>query len=62
MKLMGIACPNCGKKTLSHPMHPHAYGWKETDKIVCRSCGSRFKIKPPKLAQPAQADDNSKEE
>ena len=45
MRLAGKACPKCGKKTLSHPDHPHAFGWKQTGKIVCRSCKARFKAK-----------------
>jgi DNA-directed RNA polymerase subunit RPC12/RpoP len=35
----GIKCPDCGKKGLRYADHPHAYGWKNYNKINCRYCG-----------------------
>ena len=45
MKVKGVPCPKCGKKTLSHPDNPKWSAWKEYSKAVCRSCGSKFKEK-----------------
>ena len=42
MSLIGCPCPKCGKKTLRHPPHPHAFGYKQTDKVACRKCGREF--------------------
>ena len=43
-KFQGIKCPKCGKKGLSYAPHPHAYGWKDYDKVACRYCDSRFPV------------------
>jgi hypothetical protein len=45
MNLRSIPCPNCKRKGLHHPDEPHAYGWKDCTKAVCRFCGKRFTIK-----------------
>lgn len=44
MRLVGAPCPNpeCRKKTLSHPDHPHAFGYKEYEFVVCRSCRKKY--------------------
>jgi hypothetical protein len=42
-----VPCLKCGKKGLHHPDHPHAFGFKEYDKLVCRFCHAHFKIKYP---------------
>lgn len=31
-------CPKCHRKGLHHPMHPHAFGWKDYERVVCRFC------------------------
>ena len=41
----GMKCPNCGKKGLNYANHPHAFGYKDYDKIVCRYCQKRFVAK-----------------
>ena len=41
-KFKGIKCPKCCKKGLRYAPHPHAYGWKNYDKVACRYCGTRF--------------------
>ncbi len=38
----GLKCPKCGKKGLHYAKHPHAYGWKNYDKVSCRYCEARF--------------------
>lgn len=38
-------CPKCGKKGLHYGNHPHAYGFKDYSRIVCRFCKSKFKPK-----------------
>jgi predicted RNA-binding Zn-ribbon protein involved in translation (DUF1610 family) len=43
MNLQHVKCPKCGKKGLHYPNHPHAFGYKDYSKIVCRFCGARFK-------------------
>jgi DNA-directed RNA polymerase subunit M/transcription elongation factor TFIIS len=43
MQLKGCPCPNCKKKTMSHPDHAHAFGYKETTVVKCRKCGKRYK-------------------
>jgi DNA-directed RNA polymerase subunit RPC12/RpoP len=42
-EFQGVKCPNCGKKGLSYAPHPHAFGWKDYDRVACRYCGKRFK-------------------
>lgn len=44
MDLRKRPCPKCGRKGLHHPMHAHAYGFKEYTKAECRFCGARFKL------------------
>lgn len=45
-EFQGRPCPKCGKKGLYVPMHPHAFGWKNTDgKVACRYCGAKLKRK-----------------
>lgn len=45
-------CPKCGKKGLHYASHPHAQGWKDYERAVCRYCGERFKIKEMQPAAP----------
>lgn len=38
-------CPRCGG-CLAYPDHPHAFGYKDTTRVVCRrrkTCGKRYK-------------------
>lgn len=41
--LKGIPCPGCQKTGLRYANHPHAFGWKDYDHIVCRSCHTQYK-------------------
>jgi DNA-directed RNA polymerase subunit RPC12/RpoP len=43
--IRGKKCPNCGKKTLSHPPKKEWNAWKDYSRAYCRSCGSKYKIK-----------------
>ena len=43
MTLTGCPCPNCQKKTMSHPDHPHAFGHKMFEFVKCRKCGKKYK-------------------
>ena len=36
------ACPICNKKMMNYADHPHAFGWKEYDKVFCRGCQTTF--------------------
>jgi predicted nucleic-acid-binding Zn-ribbon protein len=38
-------CPKCGKKGLRYADHPHAQGWKDYNRAVCRFCGATFRVK-----------------
>lgn len=40
------ACPVCNRKTLNYADHPHAFGWKEYDKVFCRGCQTTFRTGP----------------
>ncbi len=44
-ELRRVPCPECGKKGLHYAMHPHAFGWKDYGRIVCRFCSATFKRK-----------------
>lgn len=68
-KFQGVKCPKCGKKGLNYADHPHAFGWKDYDRVACRYCGSRFKLSAPNTActptdgthpanEPIQAENN----
>jgi hypothetical protein len=37
-----IKCPKCEKQGLHYASHPHAYGWKDYDVVVCRFCHNRY--------------------
>ena len=37
-------CPKCHRKGLHYSDHPHAYGWKNYDKVTCRFCDARFPV------------------
>ena len=43
MKIKGVKCLKCGKKTLSHPESKLWSAWKDTTRAYCRSCGTKFK-------------------
>lgn len=47
-ELKEIPCPNCGRRGLYHPRHPHAFTFKEYDKAQCRFCHKTYKIKEKK--------------
>lgn len=45
VRLAEAPCPKCKKIGLHHPPHPHAFGHKNYDVVVCnrkKSCGGRF--------------------
>jgi len=39
------ACPKCNRRGLHYADHPHAQGWKDYGRVVCRFCGARFRVK-----------------
>ncbi len=39
VEVKGVSCPNCGKKTLSHPNHKEWSAWKDYSRVYCRKCG-----------------------
>ena len=39
------ACPKCNRRGLHYADHPHAQGWKDYGRVVCRFCGARFSVK-----------------
>ena len=51
--LRGVACPECGKKTLSHPVFsPHdcrPNPDRDRTRAYCRSCPARFRLAPKPL-------------
>ena len=36
-------CPKCGKKGMGYAGHPHAFGYKDYTRLLCRYCHARFK-------------------
>lgn len=44
MKVKNNVCPNCNKKGLHYANHPHAAGYKDYSRVVCRFCNKTFKI------------------
>lgn len=38
-------CPKCGRRGLHFAIHPHAIGWKDYDRVECRFCHTRFKVR-----------------
>jgi hypothetical protein len=44
--LRKLPCPSCQRKGLHFDDHPHAFGWKDYNRVVCRFCGVGFKPKP----------------
>ena len=43
-------CPRCGRKGLGYADHPHAFGWKDHERLDCRYCRRQFKT--PKKPKP----------
>ena len=43
-EMRSCPCPKCKKKTLAYANHPHAQGYKDTNRIRCRSCGKVFTL------------------
>ena len=41
--LRSSPCPKCDRKGLHYADHPHAFGYKDYDRSVCRFCKARFK-------------------
>ena len=37
-------CPKCGRKGLHYADHPHAFGWKDYERVRCRFCQARLRI------------------
>jgi len=35
-------CPKCGRKGLHYANHPHAYGYKDYNRLHCRWCHGYF--------------------
>ena len=54
INLKGRPCPKCNRKGLHFADHPHAFGWKDYDRVVCRFCKERFKIKERKDVKDTQ--------
>lgn len=52
MKIKGKPCPKCGKKSLSHPSMQNWSNWKDTTKVICRSCKVKYKVKDLEKATP----------
>lgn len=40
-----VPCPKCGRKGVGYANHPHAFGWKDYSRAICRYCRARFKVK-----------------
>lgn len=38
----GVPCPSCNRKGLNFAPHPHAFGYKNHDKVRCRYCNKDF--------------------
>ena len=38
----GVKCSRCGRKGLHFANHPHAFGYKDYDIVICRYCNGRF--------------------
>ena len=38
MKITKQPCPKCNRKGLHYREHPHAFGFKDYDRIECRFC------------------------
>jgi uncharacterized Zn-finger protein len=36
-------CPSCHRKGMAFMAHPHAYGYKDYDRKMCRYCKAIFK-------------------
>ena len=45
-KFKGIKCPKCNKRGIRYADHPHAYGFKNYNRVSCRYCNSFFNSKP----------------
>ena len=45
IKVKGIKCPKCGKKTLSNPDNEKWSKWKDYTKAFCRNCKTKFREK-----------------
>jgi hypothetical protein len=35
-------CPKCNRKGLHYANHPHAFGYKDYSRMVCRFCHEQF--------------------
>lgn len=38
-------CPKCGRKGVGYANHPHAFGYKDTDRAMCRYCNAMFRCR-----------------
>lgn len=38
-------CPKCKRKGLRYASHPHAQGWRDYERAVCRFCHARFRLR-----------------
>lgn len=38
-------CPKCGGEGMVYPSHPHAFGYKDSERVKCRKrkCGAVYK-------------------
>ncbi|MEN6317257.1 MAG: hypothetical protein ABFD82_00665 [Syntrophaceae bacterium] len=37
-------CPKCGRKGVGYANHPHAFGYRDYDRLECRYCNAKFKL------------------
>ena len=42
--MIKIPRPNCGRKGLHYASHPHAFGYKDYERVECRFCKKKFHI------------------
>ena len=36
-------CPTCHRRGVGYAAHPHAFGYKDYSRLVCRFCGARWR-------------------
>jgi len=53
-----IPCQLCHKKGLHYADHPHAFGWKNYDVVVCRFCQNKFLAKDIELKVKVEEENN----
>lgn len=38
-------CPKCHRRGVGFAPHPHAYGYKDRGRLICRFCRARFTVR-----------------